>query len=205
MAEFDYRMRIFSAPLPENAQAVPTVPEEIEFKTVVSRPTRLVGRRNVRQAKRMSTALLHQTAELNSLLKDEGEVPALWTAVNAPVNTHWQSLQRVVRKARRNGYGSECVDGTFLYAAFYDAKGLSPESADRSRLQEDLLNPALLIKDHARPNVLRTTVIPTLEHAGAQLFRPFYLYPIPRSSIIDLLHGRMIILICFNEGRLNAV
>ncbi|HEX5301699.1 MAG TPA: hypothetical protein VFW50_32385 [Streptosporangiaceae bacterium] len=198
LAEYEYRIRVLSAESFDDPQIDVVTVVDTGLEHVASRP---VGRRTGRQAKRMRTALLHQTAELNALLKEEGEVPALWTDVRAPVTTHWKTLQKVVRRARRSGYGSECVDGAFLYVAAYDANGLSAKlTADhRSRLQEDLSNPGPLAK--ASANVLSVSIIPPFESTGAHLFRPFYLYPIPRTSIIDLLYGRMIILVCFNEGR----
>jgi hypothetical protein len=202
LAEYEYRMQVLSAVPSDDAPMDRVTLEGAEFESVISSPVRPVGRRVGRQAKRMSTALVHQTAGLDVLIEEDGEVSALWTAVKAPVTTHWKSLQRVVRKARRNGYASECVDDTFLYAAFCSAEGLSPDSMDHSRLQEDLSNPALLVEEGTRGIVLSIALIPPIEQASAQLFRPFYLYPIPRSSICDLLRGRMIILVCFNESRL---
>ena len=202
LAEYEYRMQVLSPVPSDDAQMDRVILEGAGFESVISSPARPVGRRIGRQANRMSTALVHQTAGLDVLIEEDGEVPALWTAVKAPVTTHWKSLQRVVRKARRNGYGSECVDGAFLYVAFYGADGLTPELMDRSRLKEDLSNPALLVKDRTRGNVLSIALIPPLEQVSAHLFRPFYLYPIPRSSICDLLHGRMIVLVCYNESRL---
>jgi hypothetical protein len=203
-AEYMYHMRVLSAAPQGDRPIDSTNQEDVEFDALIPPPARPVGRRIERQAKRMSTALLHQTAKLDELIKEDGETPALWAGVKAPVTTHWRSLQRVVRKARRNGYGSECVDDTFLYVAIYSAEGLSPESGNySSQLQKDLLNPALLIEDDSkRGNVLSIAHIPTGEQAGAQLFRPFYLYPIPRSAIFDMLHGRMIILVMFNESKL---
>lgn len=203
-AEYVYHIQVLYA-APNDHEPIDSANQEnVEFEAPISPPGRPVGRRIGRQAKRMSAALSHQTAKLDELIKEDGETLALWTGVIAPVTTHWKSLQRVVRKARRNGYGSECVDDTFLYVAIYSAEGLSPESTSySSRLQEDLSNPALLVEDNGnRGNVLSIVRIPTEEQAGPQLFRPFYLYPIPRSAISDILHGRMIILVLFNESKL---
>jgi hypothetical protein len=202
LAEYEYQMQVLSSVPSRDAQMARVALEGAEFDSVISPPLRPIGRRIGRQAKRMSTALTHQNAGLDKLIIEDDDVPALWTAVEAPIATHWKSLQRVVRKARRSGYGSECVDGTFLYVAFYRAEGLVPESVDHSRLREDLSNPALLVKDGTRGNVLSIALIPPLEQASAHLFRPYYLYPIPRSSICDLLRGRMLIFVCFNESRL---
>jgi hypothetical protein len=95
------------------------------------------------------------------------------------------------------------VDSTFLYVALYSPEGLSPNlTAHSARLQADLSNPALLVEDGAGANVLSVALIPPLEQAGPHLFLPFYLYPIPRSSICDIILGRMVILVCTNEGRL---
>ena len=203
LAEYEYRIQVISAAPFNDVQVGSATLESAEFESVVSLPMRPVSRHTGRQLKRMSTALLHQTADPNVLIAQDGEIPALWAAVNTPVTQHWKSLQRVVHKARRSGYGSECVDGTFLYVAIYSPEGLSPESMDySSRLQADLSNPALVIEDDSGLNVLSIALIPPFEQTGPHLFRPFYLYPIPRSSIGDIIHGRMIIFVCTNEGRL---
>jgi len=203
LAEYEYRMQAFSASPPDGAHADPDALESADFTSVIPRSAGPLSRRINRQAKRMSTALLHQTAEPNTLIKEDGAAPAVWTAVNTPVTAHWKALQRVVRKARRSGYGSECVDDTFLYVAFYSPEGVSPESVNRaSQLQEDLSSSPLVIRGGSRANTLSIATIPTIEQASAHLFLPFYLYPIPRSSICDIIHGRMVIFVCYNDGRL---
>jgi Pyridine nucleotide-disulphide oxidoreductase len=201
IVEYEYRIQALSAASFNAEQADPVTLESAEL--IMPSPVRPVSRHTGRQLKRTSTARLHQTAEPNVLIREDGEVPALWAPVTSPVTEHWKSLQRVVRKARRYGYASECVDGTFLYVAIYSSEGLSRESMGySSRLQEDLLNPVLLIEDGAGANVLSIAIIPPFEQAGPHLFLPFYLYPIPRSLICNILRGRMIILVCTNEGRL---
>jgi hypothetical protein len=206
LVEYEYRIQAISADSFNTDKADPVNLQAAEFEPIMSPPERSVSRHVGRQLKRMSTARLHQTAEPYVLIREDGEYPALWAPVNAPVTEHWKSLQRVVRKARRNGYASECVDGTFLYVALYSPEGLSPESmAYSSQLRADLSNPALLVEGGAGANVLSIALIPPLEQANPHLFLPFYLYPIPRSSICDILRGRMIILVCTNEGRLAEV
>jgi hypothetical protein len=203
LAEYEYRILAFSASPFDGAHADPAALESADFTSIIPRSAGPLSRPIDRQAKRMSTALSHQNAEPNTLIEEDGAAPAVWAAVNTPVTAHWKSLQRVVRKARRSGYGSECVDDTFLYVAFYSPEGVSPESVDHaSHLQEDLSSSPLVIRDGSRANVLSIATIPTIKQAGAHLFLPFYLYPIPRSSIYDLIHGRMVIFVCYNNARL---
>jgi hypothetical protein len=203
LAEYDYQIQILSAVSPDDAQFGAIELERTEFESVVSPPVQPVSRRLGRQAKRMSTAVLHQAAKANELIREDGENPAIWAMVNEPINAHWETLRKVVRQARRNGYGSECVDDTFLYTAFYSADGISPDTMGQpASLQEDLSNPALLVGG-GRANMLSIAIVPPVEQARAHVFMPFYLYPIPRSSISDIIHGRMTIVVFFNETRLS--
>jgi hypothetical protein len=202
-SEYEYQITAFAASAPHGFQADPDAPGLAEFKSVISHPAGALGSRTGRQARRMSTALLHQAAEPNTLVTEDGSTPGVWATITAPTGAHWKSLQRVVRKARRTGYGSECADGAFLYAAFYSRDGISLESLERvSRLPEDLSNSALPITDGSRPNLLQIASVPTSQRESADLFLPFYLYPIPHSSICDLIYRRMVIIICYNYSRL---
>jgi hypothetical protein len=203
LAEYEYRIQIISAVSADRIPADRVTIRASEAESANTAQRRLLAQSGSRQLKRMSTALLHQMAELNVPINEEGERPAVWAGVNPSAASNWKPLQRVVRRARRGGYGSEIVDNAFLYCAFYSADGLSPASIEHVRLREDLANPALLIEDGSFPNVLSTAFIPQVEETSPQLFRPFYLYPIPRASISDLLYGRMMILVCFNEGRIT--
>src|SRR6266851_4749352 len=179
LAEYEYQIQIISAVPADGTPADRVTIRASEAESASTAQRRLFTQRGDRQLKRMSTALLHQMAEQNVLINEEGKHPAVWAGVNPSATSHWKPLQRVLRKARRNGYGSEIVDNAFLYCAFYSADGLSPASIEHVRLKEDLVNPALLIKDASFPNVLSMAFIPQVEEAGSQLFRPFYLYPIP--------------------------
>lgn len=78
-AEYLYHMQVLSAAPPGNKPIDSSY--HVEFKTSIPSPARPVGRRIERQAKRMSTALLHQTAKLDELIKEDGEAPALWTGL----------------------------------------------------------------------------------------------------------------------------
>jgi hypothetical protein len=202
LTEYEYQIEVLSTGALSDEQNTRTVAVSGESENLVLHPNRSVRGRIDRQVKRMSTAQLHLTALPNTPIKEDGGVLALWTAVNGSFATHWKPLQRVVRKARRNGYGSECVDNTFLYAAFYSADGLSPDSMSHDLLRHDLLNPALLVEDGDQVNALSIAAIPPPQRVGAYLCLPFYLYPIPRSSVCDIIHGRLIIFVAFNEGRL---
>jgi hypothetical protein len=198
LARYEYQIQAIFPASPDDP-----APELKELITPITFSPPPSNSRTARQAKRISTAFLHQTATPNVLLRDGGDVPVLWTTVTTTTAAHWRSLQRTVRKARRNGYGSECVDDAFLYVAIYDADGISSDSTKyhTNLLQEDLSNPALLMRDADAVNVLSIAQVPPAEQVNPHLFLPYYLYPIPRTSICDILHGRMIILVFFNVGR----
>jgi hypothetical protein len=203
LAEYEYQVQVLSAAPFDHAQSGPVKLHDAEFDSVIANAVRPIDERAIRQAKRMSAALAHQTAKANELIRQEGGIPAIWSEVSTPVTRHWRTLQKVVRKARRSGYASECVDGAFLYTAFYNHGGISVESmGSPSRIHEAISNSGLLIQDGSRDNAISIYPIPANESRGAHVFRPFYLYPIPRTSICDIIYGRMIIVVFLNESRL---
>jgi hypothetical protein len=95
------------------------------------------------------------------------------------------------------------VDQAFFYVALYDPKGV-----DRSRLDPllssipgDLVASGILIEEERSKNSLVVCSVPMDEGRGAQLHLPYFLLPLPRSSIKDILHGRMVVLNLVNSGR----
>ncbi len=119
---------------------------------------------------------------------------------------HWISLRRVVRRARAGGYASESVENTFLYVALYRPEGISVDSAQSQypQIAQDLLDSGILFEESRGRNELVISSVPSPEGRGPQLFLPYYLYSLPQTAIIDLLRGRLAILVLVNSGRIVA-
>jgi hypothetical protein len=171
---------------------------------VASRPARRIDERFERQLRRLNVARQHQDAPVGSVREIDG-TRVVTTAVDGSA---WAEnadvLQRVVRRARRNGYACEPVDDTFLYGAFYDADGLEIDRLHllMESLPRDLVDSGVLINDEPSRNSLGLYTIPAEPHRGPQQYLPYYLLPIPRTAVHDILHGRMILFNLVNVGRI---
>jgi hypothetical protein len=201
---YEYAIQVIS-PVPVDpttgAQLDPDTLNDVAGTLPDSAVTRRSDRRANRQARRMSKALTHQTAPDNELTEIEGEAPLLSATTKNSTPSYWKSLRRVIRQARRDGYASECIEGSFLYTAFYQAEGITEESLKDIRLIEDIQESGILIKDGSYPNALVINAVPPQEQTVAHSFLPYYLYSIPRRAIYDLIHGRLVIVILVNQGR----
>jgi hypothetical protein len=160
-------------------------------------------RRVDRQLLRMSKARKRQLAEHGSVVELDGEAPVLTTHFESEASSHWKPLRRIIRNARRTGYASVCVDGAFLYTAFYRPDGVNEDALKDSTVAQDLLDSDIFFRgiDRGR-NALVVTQVPPREAIGAQPFLPYFLYTIPKRAIFDLLHGRLTIIVLTNSGRI---
>lgn len=116
---------------------------------------------------------------------------------------HFHEVQRVVRKARRSGFASVAVDETFLYAAIYDGDGLDPNRLAKvfPALVDHLLSSGILDEAQPERNSLVIAAVPERISPFVQSRLPYYLFDLPQSTIIDMLHGRMTVLNIVNAGR----
>jgi len=165
--------------------------------TAARRPDRRIDR----QAQRMSRALAHQTAPDNELTEITGEPPLLSTTNEATAPSYWKSLRRIIRHARKDGYASECIEGAFLYAAFYNATGITDENIKNPKLLEAITTSGILSEEEPHLNALIVNTIPPPERIGACLFLPYYLYSIPQRAVDDMLHGRLVVIVVASQGR----
>lgn len=159
-------------------------------------------RRAERQLRRLHIARLHQTAEHGTVNDIDGS-PVVTVAAGQSSGDHAGALQRIVRKARRNGYGSEAVDDAFLYCALYDPDGIDAERLPAlfEGIAEDLITSGVLFDDDPSRNSLVVCSVPSPEGRAPQLYLPYFLLPLPKTSILDILHGRMVLFNLVNSGR----
>jgi hypothetical protein len=155
------------------------------------------GPRLERQLKRMANAFQRQRAEDRTFVDVAGQ-PTLHMAVNTQAGHHWKALRRVIRQARSSGYGCESVDDAALYLAFYDPQGTLADGL--GAVVDDLKSSGILTQDPTR-DALALFGIPSREASDPADYMPFFLYPIPKVAIADLLHGRMTIVVAYNFGR----
>ncbi|MGW0419914.1 hypothetical protein [Streptomyces sp. NPDC003015] len=158
-------------------------------------------RRIDRQARRMATALARREAKHGAVADIDGRMTLTAIVDSSPVS-HWKTLRRIIRKARRDGYASECIDKAFTYAAFYAQDGVEVESVKNPKLIQDMTSSGFLHSSKPSRNSVEISSIPTTERNRAQLFLPYFLYSIPRRAVFDLLHGRLIVAVFTNVGHI---
>lgn len=158
------------------------------------------SRRVKRQVERMISAQLHQTAESNTVLHDQDK-PFVSLDVESDHESHWDVVTRVIEAARASGYASEAVEDTFLYAAFYEPDGLTVAAVQREELVRDLTGSNILGLKAPHKDGIMITSVPSVHEKGVDYSIPYYLYPLEHSVIIDLLRGRLIVVVISNPGR----
>lgn len=156
--------------------------------------------RVTRQLRRLRVAKRRQEATLHALSDVEGQ-PFFSAEVRPSHPGHWEIVRRLIRRARRNGYASESVENSFHYTAIYRREGLDTDTVVNSMIVSDLVGSGLLIEGRPEINSIGIYEVPPRERESAYHFLPYYLYPLPRASIVDLLHGRLLVLIVVNLGR----
>jgi hypothetical protein len=160
------------------------------------------GKRLDRQMRRMTKAHLWGSVEPDLPQEFEGEriIAARGQATDRP--SRWPLIRKLIREARRTTYASAAVDDAFLYVALYDAEGLAKDRMAHAMdsLPKDLVSSGIFLEDRSR-NSLLTNFVPHAESGSPQLFLPYYLYPLPRRAISDILHGRLLLMNLMNPGR----
>ena len=155
--------------------------------------------RTERQLQRMAKAEAVQQAQANTLIEFDGQ-PIVSTMLTSEASSHWKLLRRIIRDSRRVGYASELVEKTFLYAAFYDSSGVTEETVKDERLINDIKDSGLLQKSEKHQSAIVIHQVPPQEGQGPQVFLPYFLYSIPQRAILDVLHGRLIVLVLVNPA-----
>jgi hypothetical protein len=175
--------------------------------TRVGKPTRqpqpaLASKRFKRQLDRMQRAHAIREAELGKPTDIGGVKTLIVTAKGAAPQSHWPLIRRLIREAKRTGYASGVAESAVLFAVLYSKKGF--ESFDEGQLAiigPDLVASGIYFEDKNK-NALQVSLLPDPRGDGPHTYLPYFLYPLPRSAIFDLLHGRLLIFSLLNVGRL---
>jgi hypothetical protein len=194
-----YRVTLISAsPLPTAADSFigRHIPDDRPPSRYLTEPPPRV----VRQIERMNEARAHQDAEPNRLHSHASKL-FITTETHAALGDNTPAMVRVVESAYATGYGSEAVEDTFLYVAFYASDGLSDEVIKDERLIVDLQSSGILFEDPER-NSLVVSALPTNDRRGAELYLPYYLLPLPLNAVVDMMRNRLVVLILTNGGRI---
>ena len=157
--------------------------------------------RTRRQLQRMSDATLRQTAPDDEVVQVGGS-PWLSLSVDEYAGDHWPVVRRIIGLARQEGYACETVDDALLYVALYDKDGVTAESLAGTSLAEDVIKSGILETNQPERNSIVLYGVPVSDQRRAALSLPFYLYPIPRRAVFDMLWGRLHITVLVNPAKI---
>jgi hypothetical protein len=165
-----------------------------------------------RQLRRMSKADALRRASDGQIIEHEDGRKSL-TVMAPPYEgeSHWKELRRLIREARRTGYASCVVEDALMYIALYRADGFETESQAMdllSSMPSELAASNVLWREPEMRDRNRVAVYSVPPRGtrlrGPQLYMPYFLYPLPRRAILDLLNDRLMIMAVLNVGRLAA-
>ena len=154
-----------------------------------------------RQLARMTKAEAKRNAPEGLSVDADGQ-GSISTTIEGSTESHWPTLRRLIRRARTRGHATETVENTFLYEVFYSPDGFSAEMLEKFDIADDVIQSGIFIEDRKDLNSLIISQIPGREGRGAYRCLPYFLYPIPKTAISDLLHGRLTIIVIVNPGRI---
>ncbi|MET7398865.1 hypothetical protein ABZS66_35795 [Dactylosporangium sp. NPDC005572] len=191
-----YQVTVLAAEGRENISSI-VVPSNEQPIGFVPNP------RALRQLQRLGRAKAHQESQEGVLNTGGGdERPSIITTVINRHRGHWDLVSEMIKTAYRTGFASAAPEPPFVYAAFYNQNGVSPADVTSAPLIEGVKDSQFLMKSGG--NSLYITSIPSSPERRPALYLPYFLYPIPVEQIVDLLHGRLLLVVFHNMGRTAA-
>lgn len=157
--------------------------------------SRRPDRRAAKQAERMFHAHQRRTAELGALVSIAGE--KVVNSINkSKVEPQWKLLRRIIREARQSGYASARIDETYMCAAVYNPDRITEEQLTGLPLANDVV---ALRGESGDPLEISIFFLP-MKEGGAEVFLPYFLYPIPKRAVLDILSRKLILVIALSVG-----
>jgi hypothetical protein len=150
----------------------------------------------------MALAHEHQRATPGKVGVIDGS-PVLTTYVDEPNESHYEVLRRVARRARRSGHALERPEPGLAYFAMYDGEELSGEGVPAllNTVFSDLASSDFVSATPDGNGPITQFSIPPPEDRRAHKYLPYFLYPLPMSTLNDIVNERMIIYVFLNTGR----
>jgi len=166
-------------------------------------PTPRVDRRLEDQSVRMARALSKQTRPNNELSDLDGE-PYLSFELSSESSRHWDALRYVTRTARRSGVGVRAIDQSFVYLAVYDDTNdllHRLQSVDFKTVVAPEFRRVLPESERdARDSLVINAVLPPHEIRRPYRSMPYFLHPLAKTTIFDLMNRRMVVVVIVNPG-----
>lgn len=193
------------------------ITDPLPDKKVIRKPMNPSNRRLDRQLERMSRATIVQTAlhtaQSGELIDVRGKDHLLVRPELDSRAHHWDVMRELTIKAKANGYASCIVDDAFVYVATYtDLPKIYPWSRSTDIHLEGILRaddigdkfPMCSETDH---NCIWFELTwryfsDKLSDSVPPPICPFFLYPIPFDLLIDIMWGRLSVMVVVNLGKL---
>jgi hypothetical protein len=162
-------------------------------------PTVQPTNRKQRQAVRMRDAVIKARAG-NGLISDIS-TPVLNMLLEFDSTDRWATLRRLIREAHRTGEAAEVVDRAFTYVVLYKQGGVSADSVVNSKFVDTVKRPEFLGNKNPAESGIAFHFVPRAEdRPPLAVVPPYFLYPITRRAVFELLNAELVILVLVNDG-----
>jgi hypothetical protein len=169
--------------------------------------------RELRQLQRMKKVQKWTSAQWDVLIDDKDK-SGFKTVVDLRGKTNnWDKMLEVAQRAKEEGYAVCEIDNAAVYCAMYSTKPHAFSGALNSDLSEEpeaqkalkAMADEMIVKNIFSRNErnllwMSGTHKHLLDSAPSQV-RPLFLYPFPADLVIDLMWGRLAIMVCVNLGK----
>jgi hypothetical protein len=164
--------------------------------------------RLTRQLKRMSRAGTLQNVKFGEAIEEPGRIPLIPIRFQVTDKSfHWDVVEELARSAKATGYAGRIVDEAFLYTAMYLDKGkLEKESPEvvlpsGEAFAADVKSLTALTPDEQSNICFKGT----FDYYTGDIplgVRPFFAYLLPADLIMDMMWGRLIIVVFININKI---
>ncbi|WP_343907287.1 hypothetical protein [Nocardioides aquiterrae] len=153
-----------------------------------------------RQAVRMREAVIKGSAG-HGIITDTQE-PILNMHVETAATDHWPVVRRLIREAHRTNFASQCVDKAFLYIVVYEEGGWSKETFADSRFLQDVKETEFLQNQNKDETSVVVHTIPRAKGTEAEIALPYFLFPISRRAVFEILNHELALVVLVNQGHI---
>ena len=151
-----------------------------------------------RQAERMRTALLRARASDGMI--DGLDEPTLSLNVSLGTKSHWDVLKRLIREAHTSCYAGAAVDKAAFYSVFYRKGGIEVETVQDPRFLDDLTKSDFMHSSDPEERALIIYAVPHPREDQPYETLPYFLFPLPRRAIFEILSHELMIMVHINPG-----
>lgn len=164
-----------------------------------------------KQVDRMSHARRFQAAQEGKLIESRKEngTPLLPLALKLEKkHFHWNVIGELIIESKEKGYAARSIDDAFLYSVTYTNEPLIFQFAKEGKLpNSDEMNTALKEKLPQYADGKKNCICfrSSLDYYSGEVppyIRPFFWYEIPVNARIDILWGRLTIIVIINISKI---